>query len=143
MVSVVIVLPVLLINAAPMVGITEPNCTPPRARSVLAVVPKLYELPEFEDPLPITYISSSWAPPPDSVNNHPAGKVLNGPVPVEASVLKFWEYGELSAVKLIWAWERVHAKVTHAKRKYNFLIVHFGFEGTKINGYSGELACKL
>src|SRR5687767_7932445 len=109
------VLPVLLVNEAPIVGITVPDCSPPKARSVVEVVPKLYALPAFEDPLPITYISSSWPPPPDSVNSHPAGKVLNGPVPVEARVLKSWLYGEFKVVKLTWAWEIMHVNViTHA-----------------------------
>src|SRR5688500_5609645 len=79
--------PVLLRKQAPIVGTSVPLCTPPKARSVLAVAPKLYVSPVPLEPVPAVYSPSFAVLVPVSVKNHPAGTVLL--VPVLASVSKF------------------------------------------------------
>ena len=48
----VIVAPVLFVNAAPKVGLSVPLSSPPSARSVEPVAPKLYVLPPVPEPVP-------------------------------------------------------------------------------------------
>jgi hypothetical protein len=48
----VMVLPVLLVNDAPRVGMSVPLCKQPKARSVFPLAPKLYVSPALLDPVP-------------------------------------------------------------------------------------------
>src|SRR5215213_8380918 len=76
--------PVLLVNWAPMVGTSEPLCSPPNARSVAASAPKLYVSPELPEPVPAVY--SVLALVPASSKYQPVGSALE--VPLAASVSK-------------------------------------------------------
>src|SRR4051812_49310163 len=64
--------PVLLVKLAPIVGTSEPDRRPPRARSAKADdVPKLYVSPALLDPVPAPYVLPAFVP--DSEKSHPAG----------------------------------------------------------------------
>ena len=115
--------------------VKDPLFRKPRARSVAeAVMPlaKLYVPPEDElerTPVPVVPAARVVAVVPLDQSApilKPVGSVAVAPVPMPS---KFSVNAVPVDVMLIWAWERVHVKITHARRKYNFLIVHFWFYG--------------
>src|SRR5437763_14406293 len=96
----VIAVPVLFTNEAPIVEMRLALRTWPRARSVeLVLVPKLYVSPPEDDPLPALYVLSAFEP--VSENVHPVGRILEVPADVLLlSESKFSVNGVPIAVRL-------------------------------------------
>ena len=96
MVILVMTVPVLLVYAAPIVGVNVVLCSPPKARSVEPVAPKLYVSPPL--PLPVPAVYTLFLPVPASAKPKPAGTTPE--VNVEANVEKFSEGPAPAAVML-------------------------------------------
>jgi hypothetical protein len=80
-----IVSPVSFVNEAPIVGVSVPLSSVPKARSVDPVEPKLYVSPALLLPVPAVYLPSLLALEPDSASAQPAGRTSDWPLAASVS----------------------------------------------------------